>query len=451
MSSLRSLVLCLALASGALVPCGVRAQSSAGGSTGILARVERELPSLKKLYLHLHANPELSLNEKRTSARMAKELRSAGFEVTEEVGGYGVVGVLRNGPGPVVMLRADMDALPIAEKTGVPYASRASGVGKDGEKVPVMHACGHDVHMTAFVGAARTLAALRKNWSGTVVALAQPAEERGYGAARVIEDGIFTRFPRPDYALAQHVSPTLEAGKVGFVEGYSHASINSVDITVRGVGGHAAYPHSARDPVVLASRIVLALQTIVSREVDPLEAAVVTVGTIHGGSKRNVIPEEVKLELTVRTRGEDTRAKVLEAIKRVAKGTAAAAGIPKDREPVVKVHERSLPAVYNSPELVRRVVEALRETLGPGNVVPGGRGSMGGDDFSRYGVVEPRIPSFMYRLGTVSPEALERERRGVSGKLPGLHSPYFLPEAEPAIRTGSAALSAAAMRLLKKL
>jgi hippurate hydrolase len=357
-----------------------------------------------------------------------------------------VVGVLKNGKGPTVMLRGDMDALPIKEETGATYASKVISKDERGNKVGVMHACGHDLHMTSLIGAARLLARQRDRWSGTVVAVAQPAEERGRGSQLMLDAGLFKRFGRPDYALALHADAGLAAGQIGFAEGPYNASIDSVDITVRGAGGHGAYPHTTRDPVVIAARLVVALQTIVSREVDPVEPAVVTVGTIHGGTKRNVIPEQVKLELTVRCHSDQVRQQVLAAIRREAEHTARAAGLSEQRLPVVEV-KGSLPAVYNDPPLVRRSVAAMRAALGEARVQPR-RPTMGGENFSLFGRTEPRVPIFMFRLGTVDPQLMARaEAKGE--QLPGLHSPRFLPEPKASIRTGVTAMSAAALELLR--
>lgn len=408
-------------------------------------QMNAELPSLEKLYLHLHENPELSRQEKVTSARMAREMTDAGFEVTTGVGELGVVGILRNGKGPVIMVRGDMDGLPITEATGAPYASKVRTRNERGEEVGVMHACGHDMHMTVLIGAGRIASALRRYWSGTIVLVAQPAEEGGGGAQGMVDDGLFTRFPRPDYALSVHTDASLQAGKVGTVSGPYNANITGIDITVRGVGGHGAYPHTTRDPVVLASQLVLALQTIVSREVNPTDAAVVTVGSIHGGTRSNIIPDEVELELTVRTQSEEVRQKVVSAIERVAAGVAESAGVPEDRMPEVEIRG-VLPAVINDPDLVDRASGAMKQVLGP--EVVHRPSTMGGDDFAIYGAQEPRIPSFMFRLGTVSAEAMERSEQGES--LPGLHSPEFLPDPEPSIRAGVQTMSAALLELLRR-
>lgn len=407
---------------------------------------DAEQSSLEKLYLHLHKHPELSLAEKATSLRMAQEMRDAGFEVTTNVGGFGVVGVLKNGRGPVVMVRGDMDALPITEATGAPYASTVRTKDDRGEEVGVMHACGHDMHMTVLIGAGRLVSKLARRWSGTLVLVAQPAEEGGGGAQRMVDDGLYTRFPRPAFALSVHTDAGLQAGKVGYVHGPYNANITAIDITLKGVGGHGAYPHTTRDPIVLASQLVLALQTIVSREVAPTDAAVVTVGSIHGGTRSNIIPAEVTLQLTVRTQKEEVRQKVVSAIKRIADGVGRAAGVPDDRLPEVTIR-RVLPAVLNDADLVDRATKAMKRILGAGVVYR--PSTMGGDDFSIFGAQKPRVPSFMFRLGAVSAEAMARSERG-EVTLPGLHSPQFLPDRSPTIRAGVLAMSAATIELLNQ-
>lgn len=410
--------------------------------------LESEYPQLDSLYKHLHSNPELSLQEEKTGLRIAEELEKAGFSVTRNVGGHGVVGVLRNGAGPTVLLRTDLDALPVKEETGAPYASKARGINETGEPVDVMHACGHDVHMTVFVGTARLLAQSKDRWSGTLVMVGQPAEERGKGAKRMMEAGLFSRFPKPDYCLALHASASLPAGKVGYVEGYAMANVESVDVTIRGVGGHGAWPHTTKDPIVLAAQTILALQTIVSREVAPIESAVVTVGSIHGGTKHNVIPDEVKLQLTLRSYSEDVRKMLFESIKRIANGLAQAAGLPEDRYPTVAYKDEMTAATYNNPELTRRVATAFTKALGAENVHQE-QPSMGGEDFGEYGRTEHKIPVCLFWLGTVDPEMIrQRDEKGM--QLPSLHSSKFRPLPEPAIKTGVTAMTAAVIDLMGK-
>ncbi len=340
---------------------GAFAQAIGGAAPSVDREIDADYPYLEKLYLDLHRHPELSYQEKRTAARIAAELKKLGLTVTTGVGGHGVVGVLKNGEGPTVLLRTDLDALPVAEQTGLPYASQVKAVEQTGQEVPVMHACGHDVHMTVFAGTARWLVRHRDAWSGTLVMIGQPAEERGAGARAMLEDGLFERFPKPDYALALHVNAALPAGTVAWVPGYALANVDSVDITVHGIGGHGAYPQATRDPVVLASQIVLALQTIASREIDPQDPVVVTVGSIHGGTKHNIISDRVDLQLTVRTYSDETRRKVLDAIRRIATNMGRVAGLPDGLLPEVRIHEEEYtPSTYNDPELAARLAAALR-------------------------------------------------------------------------------------------
>jgi hippurate hydrolase len=427
--------------------CG-RGQSPLTVRELVQAQVAHEYPSLFELYKHLHSHPELSFQETQSAARVAEELREAGCEVTTGVGKNGVVGVLRNGAGPTVLLRADMDALPVAEQTGLPYASTVIAKDAQGRDVPVMHACGHDIHMTCLVGAARVLGQFKGLWHGTLVFIGQPAEETVGGALGMLDDGLFTRFPRPDFCLALHDDAELATGTVGYTPGYSGANVDSVDITVHGVGGHGAYPHKTKDPVVLTAQIILALQTIVSREVQPGEPAVVTIGSIHGGTKRNIIPDEVRLELTVRSYKDEVRRQTLEAIERIVRGQALADGIPQDRLPEVKVADEVTPALYNDPKLTERLVGALKRWFGETNLIPKPP-SMGGEDFSEFGRTEPKVPICMMKIGGVSPDALKESQR--TGKpLPSLHSPLWAPVPEPTIKAGVTALTAEVLELLGK-
>jgi amidohydrolase len=421
------------------------------------AMIDHDLPSLVKTYKLLHSAPELSHHEEKTSTLIARELRSFGYVVTEGVGkyprpewkGYGVVGVLKNGAGPTVLVRTDLDALPLDERTGLPYASAVKTKDDANQDVSVMHACGHDLHMTSFLGTAKLLAGVKERWHGILVMLAQPAEETLDGAKAMLDDGLYSRFGTPDYVLALHDNADLEAGKVAYSPGYALASSSSVDITVRGVGGHGSRPENTKDPIVIAAQIVLALQTIVSRENSPLDPAVVTVGSIHGGTKRNIIPDEVRLQLTVRSYKEEVRRRILASIERIAKGVALAAGVPSDRLPVVEVSPtESVPATYNNPELAERLAGVFRKTIGAEKVMPWSP-VMGSEDFGRFALEGNRIPCFMFWLGAVDPAVLEdAKRRGVS--LPGLHSSLFAPLPEPAIRTGVRAMTAAVLDLLAK-
>jgi hippurate hydrolase len=406
-----------------------------------------EYPELVKLYTEIHQAPELSLAEEKTAGRLAEELRKAGYEVTEHVGGHGVVAILKNGAGKTLMLRTELDALPVTEQTNAAYASKVLTKNAAGETVGVMHACGHDVHIASLVGTAKALVALKDQWKGTLVLIGQPAEEVGKGAAAMLKDGLFTRFPRPDYCLALHVDSELEVGKVGWVSGYAFANVDSVDVLIRGVGGHGAMPHRTKDPIVIAAETILAFQTIASRETKATDPVVVTVGSIHGGTKHNVIPDEVKLQLTVRTYSEATRQRTLKAIERIARGIAQAADVPEDRMPVVKVSDEYTPATYNTPELVERVTKVFRQTIGEENVVKR-EPTMGGEDFGRFGTEEPKVPIFMYRLGSVAAEKVAASQREGGPALPSLHSSKYLPERE-AIKTGVETMTAAALELLR--
>jgi len=401
-------------------------------------------PQLDALYIDLHKNPELSTKEQRTSARMAEELRKLGYEVTAGVGGTGVVGVLRNGKGPTVLLRTELDALPVEEKTGLPYASTATGVNPQGQTVPVMHACGHDVHMAGWTGAATLLARMKDRWRGTVLMIAQPAEETVQGARAMIADGLFVRFPKPDFALAVHDSSDLPAGKVYFVPGPAMASVDSVDVTIFGRGGHGALPHTTVDPVVIAARTVLAFQTLLSREKDPLEPAVLTVGSIHGGTKYNIIPDEVKLQITLRTFNPEVRKLLLSGIERVAKAEAAAARAPK--EPVVKVSE-SQDSTYNDPTITRRLAAVLAKQLGAENVQEK-RPEMVAEDFGEFGKAAG-VPSVQLRVGAVEPSKYEAAMKAGT-PLPSLHSSGFAPDRERTIKAAATVLTLSALDLLAK-
>jgi hippurate hydrolase len=409
------------------------------------AKLDTELKDLVTLYQHLHANPELSLMEVKTAARMADEVRKLGYEVTEKVGGNGVVAVLKNGPGPVVLLRTDMDALPVTEQTGLPYASRVRMKDRTGAEVGVMHACGHDVHMTCWVGTARVMAALRDQWSGTLVLMAQPAEEIVAGARMMLDDGLYRRFPRPDFALALHADPLQPAGVVSYSEGLALANSDTVDILVKGRGGHGAAPHLTIDPVVLAARIILDLQTIVSRETSPFDPVVITVGSIHGGTKHNIIPNEVRLQLTVRTTKTEVRDYVLKAIDRVAKAAAAGARAP---EPEVKVSlEEFTPATYNDVPLARRTGVVLRTALGAESV-KGRSPMMGAEDFGRLST--GGVPILMFFLGTISQDRYAAAQQPGAAPLPGMHTDAYAPVPEPSIRTGVRSMSMALLNLMGK-
>jgi amidohydrolase len=418
---------------------------------------DADLPSLLGIYKDIHSHPELSAHEERTAALVAKELRAAGCQVTEHLGkyeksdlkGYGVVGVMKNGDGPTVLVRTDMDALPVEEETGLPYASKVVAKNEEGKDVHVMHACGHDVHIAAFIGTARALGKLKDQWRGTIVFVAQPAEEIGTGARALLKDGLYDRFGKPNFALGFHDKADLETGHIGVTEGYTSANVDSVDVTVRGVGGHGGYPHKLKDPIVLAAEIINAWQTIVSRENNPLDPVVVTVGSIHGGTKHNIIPDEVKMQLTVRTYKSKVRERVLADIDRIAKGCAAAAGIPPDLAPVVSVPKDLVAlAAYNNPELTKRLIAVWRKSLGDQNVEivdP----TMGGDDFSEYSLPDHSIPAVYFHFGAVEPTKIADSKQ--TGKeLPTLHSSKFAPVPEPTIRTAIIGMTTAVLELMKK-
>lgn len=411
------------------------------------ARAASAETSLLELYKYLHAHPELSFQEQATAARVAAELRGAGFNVTEGVGGYGVVGVLRNGQGPTLMIRTDLDALPVVEQTGLAYASTVRATEITGQETGVMHACGHDMHMTVVLGAARALSIRREQWQGTLMVIGQPAEERGSGARAMLADGLFERFPQPDYNLGVHMIATLPAGLVGFVPGWAMANVDSVDITVHGIGGHGAYPHATRDPIVLAAAIIMDLQTLVSREISPINPGVVTVGAFHAGAKHNVISDRAELQLTVRSYSDEVRQTLLAGIERIAVNQARALGFPENKLPEVVVKSEYTPAMWNDPALVERSVAAMRAAIGAENVVQVTQ-EMGGEDFSEYGRTAAKIPSFQMRLGSVSRARFAAAERGESA-LPSLHSGLFYPQPELAISTGVAAMTAAAMALLE--
>jgi hippurate hydrolase len=397
--------------------------------------------SLVELYHHLHANPELSQHEGKTAARMAQELRDIGAEVNTDIGGHGVVGILKNGEGKVLMLRADMDALPVAEQTGLPYASKVRVQDARGATVGVMHACGHDVHMTNLVGVARYLARHRDQWSGTVIFLFQPAEELGAGADAMLADGLFKRFPRPDFAVALHVAADAPVGQLGYRAGFAMANVDSVDIVIKGRGGHGASPETTIDPIAIAARLVVDLQTIVSREVKPIHPAVVTVGSIHGGTKHNVISDECRLQLTLRSLTPEVREQLQNAVRRKALAAAASAGAPK---PSVEVSEGT-PALYNDPDLTARVAKTLKRLLGEEKVVEGDP-VMGGEDFGRYGLAG--VPICMFRLGAVSQKRLDEY--SARGEPPiSLHSPLFYPDIEEALAVGMPAMTSVALDLLR--
>ena len=415
-----------------------------------------ELPSLLGIYKDIHSHPELSGHEERTAGFVAKELRAAGCQVTEHVGkyensklkAYGVVGVMKNGDGPTVLVRTDTDALPVEEETGLPYASKVVAKNGEGRDVHVMHACGHDTHIAAFIGTARSLGKLKDQWHGTIVFVAQPAEEIGTGARSLLKDGLYDRFGKPNFALGFHDKADIPAGHIGVTEGYTSANVDFVDVTVRGIGGHGAYPHKIKDPIVLAAEIINTWQTIVSRENNPLDPVVLTVGSIHGGTKHNVIPDEVKMQLTVRTYKSEVRERVLADIDRIAKGCAAAAGMPAELAPIVSVpKDPNTIAAYNNPELTKRLVAIWKKSLGDENVEMVDP-TMGGDDFSEYSLPDHSIPAVYFHFGAVDPAKIAEYKQG-GKELPTLHSSKFAPVPEPTIRTGMIGMTTAVLDLMK--
>lgn len=395
---------------------------------------------LVELYRHFHAHPELSFFETETAARFAKELKAAGAEVTENVGKTGVVGVLKNGDGPTVMLRTDLDALPVTELTGLAYASQVKVKTEAGE-TGVMHACGHDIHITNLIGVARWFAEHKDQWQGTLVFLGQPAEERGSGAKAMLDDGLLTKFPKPDYAVALHCDSELATGKVGIRGGYALANVDSVDITLVGKGGHGAYPHTTVDPIVMAAQLILSLQTIVSREIKPIEPCVITVGSIHAGTKHNIISGECQLQLTVRSYSDEVRQQLHDAIVRRTKAVAVGSGAP---EPKISFSEGT-PAMFNDEKLADRLRGVFVRELGAQSI-DDPEPSMGGEDFSQYG--RAGVPILMYRLGTIEPRRLARMKE-LGQTPPSLHSPLYYPDAEESLATGIHTMVAATLELLK--
>lgn len=435
---LRTIVLALSLAI-LLAPGQVRA-GDAGADADWL---EANLDDLTRLYRHLHTHPELSYQEVETAKRVAEELRQAGAEVTEGVGQLGIVGVFRNGEGPTVLVRSDLDALPVTEATGLPYASHVKAKDDEGNEIGVMHACGHDIHMTCLVGTARWLGAHKDQWKGTVLLIGQPAEEKIGGAAKMLADGLYERFPKPDAALALHVAHDLATGKVAYTSGPALAGSTSLDLVVRGKGGHGAMPNSTVDPIVLSALLVLDLQTIVSREISPIEPAVVTVGSIHGGTKHNIIPAEVHLQLTLRAYNDAVRSQLIEGIRRRAEALAKAHRAPA---PTLTVGETTPPTI-NTPKLVAKVVPALESAVGAENIETV-EPTMGAEDFGLYS--RDGVPIFMFRLGTIPPDRIAQSKAENGQPLPSLHSPLYHPDPEPSIQTGIRAMTAAVVRLLPR-
>lgn len=417
--------------------------------------VQQQLSGLVTTYKGIHEHPELSHHEAATSALVADALRKAGYTVTERVGhypdgsqAYGVVGILKNGPGPTLLIRGDMDALPIVEETGVPYASHVKTKNAAGEEVGVMHACGHDVHVTVLVGTARTLAEMKSKWHGTVMIVGQPSEETIDGAKAMMADNIYEKFGKPDMAVALHDTNALAAGEVGITSGPALASSTSIDVIMRGIGGHGSAPQVGKDPITMAASFIMQMQTIVSRQEDPNDPAVVTVGDIHGGTKRNIIPNEVKMELTTRAFSDHARQVIIDGVKNAARGAAVGLGTPENLMPIVKVlDDESTPVLYNDPKLTTRVQAALVKALGDRNVIETPR-VMGSEDFGIFGYDDHRIPVAMFWLGASDPVKLAAAH--AQGKeLPGPHTSKFEPLPEPTIRTGVTAMSSVAISLLQ--
>jgi hippurate hydrolase len=421
----------------------VMAQSS--GVKKVARYLEEDYPALEKLYKHLHQNPELSLHEGETAELMARELSSLGLNVIRDLGAHNLAGIFKNGEGPTLLIRADMDALPLEEKTGLPYASKAAGINAAGDEVGIMHACGHDVHMTVFIGTARALVEASDQWKGTLVMVAQSAEENGMGANLLFKEGLYERVPPPDFAIALHVSAQLEAGKIGFKKGPFMASVDMVDITVFGEGGHGAAPHTTVDPIVLSANMISDFQTIVSREINPTDPAVVTVGSIHGGTVHNIIPDEVKMQLTLRSYSEKVRNQMISGLHRISKNMALSAGLSADKIPVIRIREPSTPATINDAGLTQRLVEVFGEILGNENVVEV-PAVMTGEDFSRFGLQPIKVPICMFWLGAVDPDKMKAAREK-GDQLPSLHSPLFAPLPEPTIKTGIKTMTRAALEL----
>lgn len=407
--------------------------------------LEKIYPDLETLYRYLHQNPELSLQEEETSARLADELQQLGFEVTENIGGYGIVGILKNGEGPTLLIRTDMDALPLEEKTGLPYASTKKGVTPDGKETYIMQACGHDVHMSVFIGTAKMLTQFKDQWQGTLMMIGQPAEENGLGAYNMLNEGLFEKFPSPDYAIALHDTPHLPAGSLGYKAGPLMAGVDMMNVIVHGKGGHGAAPHMSIDPIVMSAQMVLAYQTIVSRRIAPTEPAVISVGSINGGFVHNIIPDEVSMQLTLRYYDLETREVLLSNIKKISEHIARAAGMPEDKMPAYWIREPFTPPLINDESLTALMVEVFKENFGEEKVIEV-EAEMIGEDFSRYGLQDPQVPLSMFFLGA-TPSSVFEEAKEKGTEIPGLHSPRFAPQVEPTLKAGVKAMSLFAIEI----
>ena len=448
-SLIRRCLVVPALAASLSLPAA--AQSAPGA---LSSSVDRQLPALTETYKHLHRNPELSHLEEKTSALLAAELRKLGYTVTEHVGKYqngsqafGIVAVMQNGAGPRLLIRTDMDALPVEEKTGLDYAAKARSTNAQGQDVGVMHACGHDIHMTVLLGTAREMANRKSQWHGTLVLIGQPSEETIDGARAMLADGLYDRFGRPDYILSEHDDSTHAAGSVAFKSGPMLASSTSIDVTMRGIGAHGSAPQLSKDPVLMAAEFVVLAQSIVARQVDPQQPAVLTVGTIHGGTKRNIIPDDVTMGLTLRTYSDKVRDQIIADIKRTAEGIAVGYGVPQDRMPVVTVSQSEItPVMANDPALTERMRKVAISTLGQDHV-DDADAVMGSEDVGLFSL-DGKIPAMMFRLGAADPAKLAHAKEtGVP--LPGPHSPLFAPVYAPTIKAGVTAMAAMALDLLK--
>lgn len=434
------------LAASAIALAAVAAQPACAEDPATKKAIEAEYDTyLAPLFLDFHQNPEMGFLENRTAAKMATELRAAGLEVTTGVGKTGVVGILKNGDGPLILLRADMDGLPVEEKSGLAYASKAKQIGEDGKEYPVMHACGHDTHITAMVGTARRLAAMKDKWSGTLMFVVQPAEEGVRGAKAMMEDGLYSRFGKPDYALAFHVAADLETGKVSASEGIQYSSSDSLDIMVPGIGTHGAAPHLGKDPVYIASQIVTALQSIDSREISPLKPVVVTVGSFHAGTKHNIISDEAKLQVTVRANDEETREQVIATVERIAVNIGKAHGLP-DNLPVKVMRGSGTPVTNNDPALARRLNAVLKRDLGEATVVPFVQQSMGAEDFTYFVAPDTGVPGYYFAVGGTTPERLAAAKAG-GAPIAGHHSPLFQIAPRESVVLGTRAMVAAVLDL----
>ena len=421
------------------------------GISGILGQntkdIQKNVPELVQTYKFLHQHPELSFLEKNTAKYLADKMRSYGFEVTENFGGTGIVAILKNGKGPKILIRTDMDALPILEKTGLPFASHVKQVDIEGKERPVMHACGHDMHMTVWLGTAKYLAEHKDQWKGTLMMIGQPAEERGGGSDAMLKAGLYQKFFVPDYALALHVRSNKPAGTISYCPGYAMANVDMAQLKFTGRGGHGAYPHTTIDPIAMSAQFITDLQNIVSREIAPVDPAVITVGSIHGGTKGNIIPSEVNMELTIRSYTDEVRNHLIDAIQRKAKATAASFGVPENKYPVFKLKDTYTPALYNDPGLVEKVVNGFEQFFGKDKIFKTDP-TMGGEDFARYGKTPEKVPVFMFFLNAVNPDKYKKYQK--EGKvLPSLHSDSVVLDPEPAIQTGVSAMSNAVINLSK--